>query len=85
MTPPKSDDPKRQIGAYLCLGERHLYEVVAVNDKGCVQAINVRTGYLYDMSDTNVQRARRVLPLVDDDEWAETEAALDAVPSIPDP
>lgn len=75
---------KRQITAYLCLGERHLYEVVAVNDNGCVQAVNVRTGYLYNMSDTNVKNARLIKPLPDE-EWAEMEAALEAVPSLPDP
>lgn len=84
MPPPAQDDRKRQVGAYLCLGETHLYEVIDVNDDGTVKAANVRTGYLYDMSTTNIKRARLVTPLTDA-EWAETEAAFDATPSIPDP
>ncbi|HET6867734.1 MAG TPA: hypothetical protein VFH80_17580, partial [Solirubrobacteraceae bacterium] len=73
----------RRIGAYLALGERHLYEVVELYEDGTVMAQNVRTGYHYTMSVTNLRRARLVTPLPDE-ETADLEALVASVESPPE-
>lgn len=76
-------DPKREVGAYLVLSERHMYEVIEPNDDGSAKVKNCQTGYVFRLSVKNMEKARLVLPLPDD--AMETfEAAFDAAPSIPE-
>lgn len=76
-------DPKRRVGAYLCLSEKALYEVLGERDNGLLEVRNVKTGYQCQMTVTNVKNARLVTPA--QDEMESLEAAYEAAPVIPDP
>lgn len=80
-TPPPGEDPKRQVGAYVVLGERDLYEIISLNDDGSAQVKNCKTGYLFRLSVVNLQRARLVEPLRDE-AMADLEAAYEAAESV---
>lgn len=68
-------DTKRQVGAYLAVCERSLYEVIAVGEDGVVGR-NYKTGYAMVLTDATIEASRLVRPEIPDDVLASLERAM---------